>query len=249
MDIQREKPEENIATLERLWPSVASQAEVWVLPEMWATGFSVSEAGAENEPGPALFAMQTWAQAYGILLIGSLKVRAVTGQLYNRAYVVSPTGTWNYYDKRHLFRMAGEEKLFTAGTDRLITLYKGWRIAVLICYDLRFAVWSRRTKTLDYDILVYVANWPAARAAHWERLLPARAIENQAYVLGVNRIGSDASGKTYTGKSALYSPLGETILHNGESQGPAWATLSQNTLSSYRQSFPAWMDGDSFHFE
>ncbi len=249
MDIHWENPTENIAFLERLWSRVASRAEVWVLPEMWSTGFSVSERAAETEPGPALSAMQTWARIHNILLIGSLKVRASEGQLYNRAYVVSPASAWDYYDKRHLFRMAGEDKLFTAGTHRLITLYKGWRMAVLICYDLRFAVWSRRTDAFDYDVLIYVANWPAIRSAHWEKLLPARAIENQAYVLGVNRVGTDATGKTYTGKSVLYSPTGEVLLHSGESSGPAWATIHREALYAYRKSFPAWMDGELFRFE
>mgnify|MGYP001101799331 CR=1 FL=1 len=248
MDIHWEAPNENIAFLEKLWPQVAAQAQVWVLPEMWATGFSVSERAAETEPGPAFIAMQTWAKTYDILLIGSLKVQTSDGHLYNRAYAVSPTGAWDYYDKRHLFRMAGEEKLFTAGTHRLITLYKGWRIAILICYDLRFAVWSRRTDAFDYEVLIYVANWPAIRSAHWEKLLPARAIENQAYVLGVNRVGTDATGKAYIGKSALYSPLGEPLLSSGESQGPARATIHKKSLHTYRERFPAWMDGDLFYF-
>jgi omega-amidase len=246
MNLHWEDPEANITYLERLWEKVGSQAEVWVLPEMWSTGFSVSERAAEDEPGPALQAMRTWAQSYKALFMGSLKVRTPTGHLYNRAYVVSPTGEWAYYDKRHLFRMAGEEKIFTAGANRLITHYKGWRIAVLICYDLRFPVWSRRSEVYDYDLLIYVANWPAVRAVHWEKLLPARAIENQAYVLGVNRVGTDGTGKAYRGASGLYSPLGEALLLSGESQGPFWTTLAKETLSTYRKAFPAWMDSDVF---
>jgi omega-amidase len=249
MDIIWEKPEENIAYLEKLWQSLGSQAEVWVLPEMWSTGFSVSERAAEDEPGPALQAMRTWAQSYKVLFIGSLKVRTPTGHLHNRAYVVSPTGEWAYYDKRHLFRMAGEEKIFTARANRLITHYKGWRIAVLVCYDLRFPVWSRRSEAYDYDLLIYVANWPAVRAAHWEKLLPARAIENQAYVLGVNRVGTDGTGKAYSGGSVLYSAVGQVILHSGGSEGAFWARLSKESLEAYRRAFPAWMDRDAFQIK
>jgi predicted amidohydrolase len=249
MNLHWEDLAANITYLESLWAKVGSQAEVWVLPEMWSTGFSVSERAAEDEPGPALQAMRTWAQSYKALFIGSLKVRTPTGHLHNRAYVVSPTGEWAYYDKRHLFRMAGEEKIFTAGANRLITHYKGWRIVVLICYDLRFPVWSRRSEAYDYDLLIYVANWPAARAAHWEKLLPARAIENQAYVLGVNRVGTDGTGKAYLGGSVLYSAVGQVILHSGGSEGVFWATLSKESLEAYRRAFPAWMDRDAFQIK
>ncbi len=244
MNLHWEDPAANITHLERLWQKVGYQAEVWVLPEMWSTGFSVSDNAAETEPGLALYAMQTWAQTYNALFIGSVKVRTPTGSLHNRAYVVAPSGEWRYYDKRHLFRIAGEEKLFTAGMHKLVTFYKGWRISVLICYDLRFPVWSRRTEEFDYDLLVYVANWPAVRASHWEKLLPARAIENQAYGLGVNRVGTDGTGKAYSGGSVLYSPLGEVILQSGGSEGAFWASLSKESLEAYRRAFPVWMDRD-----
>ncbi len=249
MDIAWEKPQANISFLEDLWKKVGQAAEVWVLSEMWATGFSVSAREAETEPGPALQAMQHWAARHQALFIGSLKVRDSEGRLYNRAYAVSPSGRWRAYDKRHLFRMAGEEKLFTAGRDRLLIIYKGWRIALQVCYDLRFPVWSRRTQNYDYDLLVYVANWPSVRAAHWQRLLPARAIENQAYVLGVNRVGADGTGKSYKGASGLYSPLGEGILLSGETQGAFWQTLSKASVQGYRMAFPAWQDADDFDFK
>lgn len=245
VDLAWEDPHANIAALEKLLARSAKGVDVWVLPEMWSTGFSLSAEGAEPEPGPALSAMQRWAAAYDALFLGSVKVRG-QDHLYNRAYAVYPEGKYLTYDKRHLFRFAGEDRLFTAGNARLEVEWRGWRIAPLICYDLRFPVWSRRSATYDYDLLIYVANWPAARHAHWAALLPARAIENQAYTLGVNRIGTDGQGHLYAGGSALYDPQGRLLLGSGSTAGSFHATLDKEALVTYRRHFPAGQDADAF---
>lgn len=245
LNLAWQDPPTNIAEVQALLAKKPGEAEVWVLPEMWSTGFALTAEGAESEPGPALTAMQHWAAQHQALFIGSLKITH-NGHLYNRAYVVQPDGTYFTYDKRHLFRMAGEERLFTAGRTRVVVEWKGWRLAPLICYDLRFPVWSRRSPTYDYDVLVYVANWPAARHAHWAALLPARAIENQAYVLGVNRLGIDGKGHLYAGGSTLYDPQGRLLLSSGEAAGAFTAALSYEALQHYRETFPAWQDADKF---
>lgn len=245
IDLAWEDPQANLSTVEKLLARRGEGAEMWVLPEMWSTGFSLSAEGAETEPGPALRAMQQWAATYDALFLGSVKVQ-LQDHLYNRAYVVYPDGSYFTYDKRHLFRFAGENELFTAGNARLGVEWRGWRIAPLICYDLRFPVWSRRSAAYEYDLLVYVANWPAVRHSHWAALLPARAIENQAYVLGVNRIGTDGRGHRYAGGSALYDPQGHLLLGSGSAAGAFRATLDKEALLAYRQHFPAQQDADSF---
>lgn len=247
MAIAWESPAANIERVWRFLEQAPSEVDVWVLPEMWSTGFSMRTQVAEVEPGPALRAMQDWARAKQALLIGSVLV-VQAGRYYNRAYVVWPDGSWQTYDKRHLFRMAGEDKVFVAGTDRLVVTHCGWHLALQVCYDLRFPVWSRRTPDYDYDVLIYVANWPVPRTAQWTRLLPARAIENQAYVLGVNRIGQDGEGRQYEGASALYDFLGEKLLGSGEAEGLMSASLSKAALEAWRARFPAWQDADKFRF-
>ncbi|MCS7297067.1 MAG: amidohydrolase [Bacteroidia bacterium] len=242
MDIQWEDAAANIERVERL---LRGEAAIWVLPEMWSSGFSMAGEKAETEEGLSLQALRRWAEQHQALFIGSLRIQA-GGGLYNRAYVVFPDGRWMHYDKRHLFRMAGEERVYSAGRTRLVVEWKGWRIAPLICYDLRFPVWSRRTPTYDYDLLLYLANWPRVRHAHWEALLTARAIENQAYVLGVNRIGYDGNGHAYSGGSMLIDYQGRTILHSGETEGSFVQEISREALQAYRLSFPTWRDADAF---
>ncbi len=243
MDLAWESPATNIARVEALLG--AHRADVWVLPEMWSTGFTMNTALAEGEAGPAYRAMQRWAAERQALLIGSLQVR-IGDKARNRLYAVFPNGQVASYDKRHLFRMASEHAYYEAGTQRLLVEWQGWRIAPLICYDLRFPVWSRRTPEYDYDLLIYVANWPSARHAHWTALLPARAIENQAYTLGVNRIGTDGNRHTYAGGSVLLDPKGEVILHAGSAEGAFVATIDIEALRTYRERFPAWQDADKF---
>ncbi|GIV22780.1 MAG: amidohydrolase [Bacteroidia bacterium] len=244
MDIAWEDPAANVARVEKLL-SHALPADVWVLPEMWSTGFSMRTEIAEEEPGQGLRAMQRWAAQQQALFIGSLMVKA-QGRYYNRAYAVFPDGSYVAYDKRHLFRMAGEDTYYTAGTRQVAVEWQGWRIAMQVCYDLRFPVWARWRPDYPYDLLVYVANWPAVRQTHWERLLPARAVENLSYVLGVNRIGQDAKGLMYVGGSSLWSFWGEKILSAGETEGAFRMEIALSPLQAYRVRFPAWQDADAF---
>lgn len=242
-DLVWEDVEANIARVDRLL--AGTEAAVWVLPEMWSTGFSMEVASAEPEGGPAWQAMRRWAETKNALIIGSVKVQA-EGQARNRAYLVFPDGQYAFYDKRHLFRLAGEHQHFVPGHKPVVVEWQGWRLAVQICYDLRFPVWSARRPGYDYDVLIYVANWPAVRHTHWSRLLPARAIENQAYVLGVNRVGRDGQGHLYLGGSALWSPKGEVLLHSGEAEGAFVGVLSYPELVAYRRDFPFAQDADDF---
>jgi len=215
-----------------------------VLPEMFTTGFAMEAAKtslAEHE-------VTTWLQeksaATHAMIAGSAAIQTTKGAV-NRFFLVEPGGTVHFYDKRHLFRMAGEHEHYLAGERREVVEWRGWRILPQVCYDLRFPVFSRNQN--DYDLALYVANWPAPRALHWQTLLQARAIENQAYVAGCNRVGSDGNGHSYSGDSRIISPLGE-ILSAGEPHQPAClsAELSLEDLREYRERFPAWRDADAF---
>ncbi len=214
-----------------------------VLPEVFTTGFcSGARNYAEAVDGRAYQWMRTQAQRYQAVVTGSLVVKEGS-HYFNRLVWMRPDGSYDHYDKRHLFRMAGEHTRYAAGTQRIVVGLKGWRILPLICYDLRFPVWSRNLN--DYDAAIYVANWPSARSLHWNRLLQARAIENLSYVIGVNRVGMDEAGQHYTGDSTVYGPLGELV---ATSQEPTLieAELDAEYLTQYRTKFPAHLDMDKF---
>ncbi|GEO02573.1 nitrilase family protein [Adhaeribacter aerolatus] len=216
-----------------------------VLPEMFTTGFSMEAPHlAEKPDGPTLAWLQEQAAIHKAVITGSL-ITEENGQYFNRLIWMRPDGSFTNYDKRHLFRMAGEHQVYTAGTARLIVTLNGWRICPLVCYDLRFPVWSRNIGP-DYDLLLYVANWPAKRSLAWKTLLPARAIENLAYVAGVNRVGEDGKSIVYTGDSAAYGPTGEVIWQQSHAEAVETIKLSPEALQAYRQSFPAYLDADSF---
>lgn len=219
--------------------------DVVVLPEMFSTGFSMeSKRLAEPFPGPALEWMQHWSQRKEVLLLGSVMVEDA-GAYYNRLYATFPDGTYHYYNKRHLFRMASEDSYFSSGEKKLILTYKGWRICPLICYDLRFPVWSRNQS--DYDVLVYVANWPEVRVDAWNALLKARAIENQCYVLGVNRVGTDGKQIAYSGGSVVHDSRGSLLAAGVDGQESiVQAKLSWNDLNDFRKKFPVALDADEF---
>ena len=218
-------------------------ADVILLPEMFSTGFTMeSRAMAESMDGPTVTWMSARAVALGSVIAGSLIVD--DGGCFNRLIWATPDGRVQYYDKRHLFRMAGEHQYFSAGTERVIVSYRGWRLCLSVCYDLRFPVWLRNQG--DYDALVCVANWPAARSAAWQTLLRARAIENQAYCIGLNIIGRDGSGLDYAGGSAVYAPNGEPLVLAGDQAGQVEATLDFEALTALRQAFPVALDADSF---
>lgn len=217
-----------------------------VLPEMFTTGFSMQSADiAETEPGPALAWLTIQAKALNAAIAGSVAVKTAAGGYVNRLYFISPDGAVNFYDKKHLFRMAGEPQAYQAGRERVIMRWRGLRFCLQVCYDLRFPVFSRNQN--DYDVLIYVANWPAARRHAWSSLLVARAIENQAFVLGVNRVGQDGNDIHYSGDSVVVDFQGQLLasLAKGEA-GVLTATLDGRALAQYRQAFPAHLDADVF---
>ena len=223
----------------------ARGAELIVLPEMFSTGFSMDSAAlAEPENGPTSQWLLDQAAQLQAVICGSLIIQAADGSYRNRLLWARPDGSLAHYDKRHLFRMAGEHKHYAAGEQQLLLELNGWRIRPLICYDLRFPVWSRDPHTTD--LLLYTANWPAARRQHWNRLLPARAIENLCYVAAVNRIGEDGKGHAYSGDSQVLDFQGDSLLQAGAEAGVFRVLLSAAQLAAYRQRFPADQDADPF---
>ncbi|WP_312064131.1 amidohydrolase [Pantoea septica] len=215
-----------------------------LLPEMFTTGFAM-EAAQRSLPQTQVVAwLRKHAEASNALVGGSAAIQTEKGAV-NRFLLVEPDGTLHQYDKRHLFRMADEHHHYLPGETRKVLAWRGWRILPQICYDLRFPVFSRNRD--DYDLALYVANWPAPRALHWQALLLARAIENQAYIAGCNRVGSDGNQHQYSGDSRIISPQGE-ILSAAEpfAQARLDATLSREALHAYRERFPAWRDADGF---
>jgi predicted amidohydrolase len=223
------------------------QTDILILPEMFTTGFTMKPgAQAEEAGGRGLQWMQQQALAKGCVIVGSISVKE-KGNYYNRLYWVKPDGSFLSYDKRHLFSMGKEHEHYTAGNSKLIIDYKGWKICPLICYDLRFPVWSRNTQQDPYDLLIYVANWPEVRSFPWKQLLIARAIENQCYLAGVNRIGADGNGISHSGDTVLLNPRGEAISHTkAHEESLETLTLSYQALSDFRKAFPVLDDADQF---
>ncbi|WP_033788674.1 amidohydrolase [Pantoea septica] len=215
-----------------------------LLPEMFTTGFAMEAAQRSLPQAQVVAWLRKHAEASNALVGGSAAIQTEKGAV-NRFLLVEPDGTLHQYDKRHLFRMADEHHHYLPGETRAVLAWRGWRILPQICYDLRFPVFSRNRD--DYDLALYVANWPAPRALHWQALLLARAIENQAYVAGCNRVGSDGNQHQYSGDSRIISPQGE-ILSAAEpfAQARLDATLSREALNAYRERFPAWRDADGF---
>lgn len=223
----------------------ARGADLVILPEMFTTGFSMESASlCEPENGPASKWLLGQAARLNAVVTGSVIIQAADGSHRNRLLWARPDGTLLHYDKRHLFRMAGEHEHYTPGERQVQFEVTGWRIRPLICYDLRFPVWSRDAQ--DTDLLLYTANWPGARRLHWNRLLPARAIENLCYVAAVNRVGTDGKGFAYTGDSQVLDFQGESLLSAGEADGVFHVALSASELAAYRTRFPAHLDADTF---
>ena len=223
---------------------LVGHTDLVVLPEMFSTGFSMAAAElAEDMDGPTVDWMREEAAALGCVIAGSLIVRD-GGRCYNRLVWARPDGSLEHYDKRHLFRLAGEQEHYAAGSRRLVVALKGWRVCPMICYDLRFPVWSRSRG--DYDLLLYVANWPQRRALAWSTLLRARAIENQSYVVGVNRIGKDGNGTAYAGDSVALDFLGQPLSSEGGGDRVETAVHDLESLRAYRESFPVHLDADRF---
>jgi len=241
-----EEPADNRAQMGDLIAGSAAAGDLVVLPEMFTTGFSMNALGNAEEPGGPT---QTWmtevAARHDCAVTGSIAVREGE-RVYNRMLFATPD-TVTHYDKRHLFRMAGEHKRYAAGEERVIVPWGDWRICLQVCYDLRFPVFSRNRE--DYDLLVYVANWPAVRREHWRALLVARAIENLACVVGVNRVGSDANGLDYSGDSLAIAADGDRLLDAGNESGAARVVLDGAALQSYREAFPCQLDADGFQLD
>ncbi len=225
--------------------------DVIILPEMFSTGFSMNAQKLAEEPnGKTTLWMHAMAKKAQALLMGSIICKD-SSQYYNRLIITRPDGGILTYDKRHLFRMAKEDETYSYGSDRKTFNWKGWNILPLVCYDLRFPVWSRNKgdkNGLEYDLLIYVANWPAQRISAWDILLKARAIENLSYCIGVNRIGIDGNGIKYNGHTGIYDPKGNPIYFS-EKEESVTTVISGEELVSYRNKFPANMDSDEFEIK
>jgi predicted amidohydrolase len=245
-DLVWENPMENRKKIDEWLPKLNGKADVVFFPEMFTTGFSMDVSGlAEPMDGETVSWMKERSAEYRTALCGSLII-CENGQFFNRLLFVEPSGKVHIYNKRHLFKMGNENLNFVRGSERIIVDYKGWRICPMICYDLRFPVWARNRK--DYDILVYTANWPQARNEVWNTLLRARAIENQAYVVGANRVGVDGNHISYSGSSQLINPRGVLLSEIGNHQkGIVSAGFSYSELIKFRTEFPALNDVDEFH--
>jgi predicted amidohydrolase len=258
----------NLQALEKKINELEEKTEIVVLPEMFSTGFSMQpQLFAETMDGETVQWMKEITAKNKIILTGSLIIEE-EGKFYNRLIWMLPNGQFGYYDKRHLFGYAEEDQHYTAGSKRLIASVKGWKINLQICYDLRFPAWARNrvlhsendttensmddvgTEMIvpEYDILIYVANWPERRSHAWKTLLCGRAIENQCYVIGVNRVGRDGNNINHSGNSLVIDPLGEVLYHMAEEEDIFTITLQKEHLLEIRNKFPFWKDGDFFSF-
>jgi omega-amidase len=241
----------NLQMLEEKINSIKEKTEIVVLPEMFSTGFSMKpEQLGETMEGETVQWMKRIAASKKIILTGSVIIEE-GGNYYNRLIWMLPNGQYGVYDKRHRFAFAGEDEHYTAGNKRLIASVKGWKINLLVCYDLRFPVWARQQQTegMEYDVLIYVANWPERRSHAWKTLLQARAIENQSYVVGVNRVGDDGNNIHYSGDSMIVDPLGEVLYQKKDEEDIFTITLEKSHLDAVREKFPFWKDADSFKIE
>lgn len=238
----------NLARFESLLQPLAGQTDLIVLPEMFTTGFTMSAQDvAEPVNGPGVEWLRKMSARANAAITGSIATQD-GAQYYNRLIWMRPDGTFDSYDKRHLFRMAREHEHYAAGKRRLIVSLGAWRICPQVCYDLRFPVWSRNRigTELGYDVLIYVANWPDRRRHAWQTLLRARAMENLSYCIGVNRVGKDRQGLNYTGDSAVIDFLGQPLVEKADEEFVATVSLDRAALDAFREKFPAHLDADAF---
>ena len=259
----------NLRMFEQKIADIPEKTEIVVLPEMFSTGFSMKpESLAETVDGETVEWMKRVSRENKIILTGSVIIEE-EGNYYNRMIWMLPNDQYGYYDKRHLFAYAKEDKHYTAGNKRLIASVKGWKINLQVCYDLRFPVWARQSPShelrsfpekgtpkgeefaaaQEFDVLIYVANWPERRSHAWKTLLCARAIENQCYVIGVNRVGTDANDINYSGNSLVIDPLGQVLYHMADDEDVNTITLQKEMLDEVRTKFPFWKDADRFNIE
>jgi predicted amidohydrolase len=254
-----ENREKNISHFNTLINSIKEETNLIVLPEMFTTGFTMSPETHAESSGETLTWLKQKAQQKNSVITGSVSINE-NGKYYNRLFWVEPNGKFSTYDKRHLFRMAKEEQHYTAGTKKIIAKINNWNICPLVCYDLRFPVWSRNNwksevksqkseaiGSWEYDVLIYVANWPEVRNHPWKQLLIARAIENQCYVIGVNRIGKDGNGFNHSGDSMVINPRGEIISKTeANKESIETVTLDKSYLEDFKKVFPVGLDADGF---
>ncbi len=244
-DLLWEDPDGNLGMLEGMIGQMTGDPDVIILPETFATGFTMRvERFAEKEDGPGVTWMRSLARRRDACVTGSLIIRC-DGEFFNRLYWITPEGVEGHYDKRHLFRMGREEMHFRPGEERKVFNMGPFRFMPQICYDIRFPVFARNRN--DYDVLFYVANWPAPRQPVWEVLLRARAIENQAYVLGVTRVGRDGEGVEHVGGSCAVDPTGRVEAFLEDRPGILNVKIDLEKIREFREKFPAWKDADQFH--
>ncbi len=250
-----ENKKANLDMLAQKIESIKEKTEVVILPEMFSTGFSMKpKQFAEKMDGETIEWMKKIAAEKKIILAGSVIIED-GGKYFNRLIWMLPNGEYGVYDKRHLFAYGDEHNHYSAGNKRLIAQVKGWKINLQVCYDLRFPVWSRQAPlstggegqgVREYDLLVYVANWPERRSTAWKTLLQARAIENQCYVVGVNRVGDDGNKIYHSGDSMIIDPLGEILYQKANEEDVFTYALQKEKLNEVREKFPFWRDADSF---
>jgi omega-amidase len=246
----------NLANIENKIKSSNCANNIVILPEMFSTGFSMNASTlAETMEGDSVSWMKRVAKENKIILTGSLIIQE-ENNFFNRLIWMLPNGEYGYYDKRHLFGFAEEDKFYTAGKKRFITSVNGWRFNLQICYDLRFPVWARQQSknndnilTPEYDVLVYVANWPARRSHAWKSLLMARAIENQCYVIGVNRVGNDGKDIYHSGDTTIFDPMGEILYHKADEEDVFTITLNKESIESVHAKLPFLKDADMFFIQ
>ncbi|MDE6409499.1 MAG: nitrilase family protein [Muribaculaceae bacterium] len=248
--IEWNKKEANLALLEETIATVHPLTDLLILPETFSTGFPVGMEKdevrelAERNTGSTIELLKRLAGKYKMAICGSF-IADTGGSLYNRLFFIEPSGEEYFSDKRHLFTMAGEDKIFSRGYKRMSVRYRGWNISMVACYDIRFPAWCRNRNN-EYDLLIAVANWPKVRINAWETLLKARAIENEAYVCGVNCSGIDAKDFEYDGSSDAIDFKGKSIAVKIEGTSILYATLSRERLDKFRDKFPAWRDADDY---
>ncbi|WP_271405668.1 amidohydrolase [Tenacibaculum soleae] len=247
-DLMWENPPENRKKFEEKINTLSSNIDIVILPEMFTTGFTMNATNlAETINGPTVIWMQKLAVQKKCAFVGSIIITE-NNQYFNRLLFVHPSGKIDFYDKKHLFTLAGEHKVFSAGNKKTIINYKGWKICPSICYDLRFPVWARNTE--NYDLLLYVASWPVNRIEAWDTLLKARAIENMSYTIGVNRVGQDANNYEYNGNSVGYDPLGKCLAKNDKGEETCLIIeLNKEVQNKIRDKFKFLDDKDIFNIQ
>ncbi|MEW4923619.1 amidohydrolase [Algibacter sp. 2305UL17-15] len=247
-DLVWENPKQNRENFTQKIENILGSVHVIILPEMFTTGFTMNATSvAETMQGETVTWMKDLASKKNVAITGSIII-SETNNFYNRLLFVKPNGKIEYYDKCHTFTLVGEHKTFSAGKEKVIIDYKGWKICPLICYDLRFPVWARNTE--DYDVLIYIANWPQPRISAWDALLKARAIENMCYCVGVNRVGIDGVDSTYSGHSVVYDVLGNSITSfDPNVEQTQIVVLKKSHIERYRSKLKFLNDRDTFELK